>query len=53
MRANGPAYFLVHIGFDHLGTPIAVIAPDEACHCDIVQQAGQDDLLAVAGPFGQ
>src|SRR5260221_3814600 len=46
--ADRPADFLVDIGLDHLGAPVAMIGADEADHPDVVQQAGEDDLLVHA-----
>ncbi len=45
VMADGPGDFLVHIGRDHLGAPIAVIGADQAAIGDVVQQAGQDHLF--------
>ena len=45
MRAHRPAHFLVDIGLDHLRAPVAVVAADEADDGDVVQQAGEHDLL--------
>src|SRR5690349_17292801 len=46
--ANAPAHFLVDIGLDELRAPVAMIRADEADDADIVQEAGENDLLAVA-----
>ena len=48
VRAHRPAHFLVDIGLDHLRAPIAVVAADEARDADVVQEAGEHDLFAVA-----
>src|SRR6266446_4406910 len=46
-QAHRPAHLVIDIGLDHLRAPIAVVAADEARNADVVQQAGQNDLLAV------
>ncbi|MEI9851702.1 MAG: hypothetical protein WDN24_13620 [Sphingomonas sp.] len=47
VRVDRPGDLLVDIGLDHRRAPIAVIARDEAGDADVVEQAGQRDLLAV------
>src|ERR1700679_2406750 len=52
MRTHGPTHLFVNIGLDLLGTPIAMVAPDEARDRDVAQEAGHDDLLALTSLFG-
>src|SRR5579863_10761341 len=48
MGPDSPADFFVDVWFDELGTPVTVVAADEAHDADVVQQAGEDDVLAAA-----
>ncbi len=48
MLLDGPGHFLADVRAHKLGAPIAVIGADEAAIGDVVQQAGDDDLLVVA-----
>ncbi len=50
MRADRPGHLRLDIGLDQLGAPIAVIGANKSDDADIVQQAGQHDLLVHAGP---
>ena len=50
MGADRPGDFLVDIGRHHLGAPIAVIGANKADDPDVVDQAGENDLLVHAGP---
>src|SRR5215475_6694870 len=43
-----PGYFLVHIGLDHLRSPIAVVAANKADDRNVMQQTGQHDLFRLA-----
>jgi hypothetical protein len=40
-----PGHFLVHVGLDHLCSPITVVAADKADDRNVVQQTGQHDLF--------
>ena len=53
MMADGPAHLFVHVGLDELRAPVAVVTPDEPADGNVVDQAGQDDLLAGAVLPGQ
>src|SRR5256886_15282403 len=51
--ANGPAHLRIDVRLEELGRPVAVIAPDETGDGDVGERAGEDDLLARAGFYGQ
>src|SRR5437867_7377501 len=46
--ADRPRDLFVHVGLEHLRRPVAVIAADEAGDRDVVQQAGEHELLGDA-----
>ncbi len=48
MHSDCVADLFIDIRRDHLRTPVAVVAADEAHHRDVVKETGQHDLLAVA-----
>src|SRR5215472_1791909 len=48
-----PAHLLFHIGFDELRTPVPVIAGDQPADRNVMEQAGQHDLLGLPGPARQ
>ena len=50
---DGPAHLGVDIGLQELRAPVAVVGADETGNGDVVQQAGEDDLLALAALLGQ
>src|SRR5436190_413248 len=53
MVADGEAHLFVDVRLDELGRPVAVVAANEPGGRDVVEQAGEDDLLVYAVLLGE